>query len=97
MQAATAAPIIAAALRTTRVALRLDGELHERLTGAAHAHGYADLEDSVLDVLTETGNEHRDCRRCRRVARGGRPAPAPAAPQMQRASAPQHDAVLALQ
>lgn len=76
MPTATASvpPTVPAALRTTRVVLRLDGELHEYLAWAAHAHGFVDLEDLLLDVLVETRNVHHDCRQCRRAARGGRPA-----------------------
>jgi hypothetical protein len=46
--------MIPRALRTTRVVLRLDGELHERLGWTAYAHGYADLEGATC-IESATG------------------------------------------
>ena len=78
MPTAPATPTIPRVLRRTRVVLRVDGELHERLAWITHAHGYADLEECVLDLLTDAAcNEHQHCPECRRVARGGRPARVP--------------------
>ena len=75
---ATPVPPIPRSLRTIRVPLPLDGDLYDRLAWSAFVHGYADLAvDFVLDVLTDTGTEHRDCRECRRAARGGRLGPNP--------------------
>ena len=70
----SATPLVPRALRAVRVQLRLDGDLHERPVWAAYAHGYGEFEDLVLDLLTDAGTTHRNCRRCQAVARGGRPA-----------------------
>jgi hypothetical protein len=66
-------PTPPAVLRPTRIVVRVDAELHGRLTWMAHAHGYLDLEEFLEELLVEKASEIRTCPTCRRVARGGRP------------------------
>lgn len=69
-------PLVPRTRRTVKVPVRLDGDLHDRLVLTARGHGYVDLEDFFLDLLTDARNLHVDCPQCRRVARGaGRPEP----------------------